>query len=99
MKLFPSLKPDDIPAYIILNQAIQSLADIVGIKYTLPKSTDELKDAYLAVAKILRDIEDKIEYRAFQAMAEGHEQNDQIDVLPNYTNAKKRIKLNGTHYR
>ncbi len=90
MKLFSSLKPDDIPAYIILNQAVQSLADKAGIKYTLPKSTDELKDAYLAITKILRDVEDKMEYRAFQAMAEGHEQNDQIDALPNYILTQKR---------
>ncbi len=61
MKLFPSQKPDDIRPYMILNQAVQSLADKAGIKYTLPKSTDELKDAYLAVAKILKEIEYKID--------------------------------------
>ena len=61
MKLFPSHKPDIIRPYIILNQAIQSLADKAGIEYTLPKSTDPLGEAYFAVAKILKDVEDKLD--------------------------------------
>lgn len=61
MKLLSRQKPDVIRPYMVLNQAVQSLADKAGIEYTLPKGTDDLRDAYLAIAKILRDVEDKLD--------------------------------------